>query len=251
VGGLVGMQLARQACLAVSRGTQLWGSSPCPWVSSAATRWVSQPAEGGGSRAEDDVQGAEDAQAPVHSSSSAQGEEMPEAMRRMVEAFNVRSPAAGRPEQQEAAAGAREQRQRQPFLSAAARRRAESDAAAADAAAAALAAASTPPTDAFQVVLRAVENCKPLMKLSQLKMGSRVAHVPIIISPAQQRSLALRWILEAARKRHKGAKLKTTSLADCLAAELLLAAQCKGAAREKRDALHKLALENRAMLMRV
>lgn len=89
------------------------------------------------------------------------------------------------------------------------------------------------------------------MKLTQLKMGSRLVYVPVIISPGQQRSLALRWILEAARKRHEGAKLKTTSLADCLASELLLAAQCKGAAREKRDALHKLALENRAMLMRV
>jgi len=101
------------------------------------------------------------------------------------------------------------------------------------------------------VVLRAVENCKPLMKLSQIKTGSKVSYVPIIITPAEQRSLALRWILEAARKRKQAAKLKTTSLADCLAAELMLAAQCRGAAREKRDALHKLALENRAMLMRV
>jgi len=133
---------------------------------------------------------------------------------------------------------ARQQRP-SPFRAAAQRQAASNEAAAAAAAEAAVAAA-TPPQDAIKVLMRAVENCMPLMKLMQIKKGSRIAHAPVVIRPSEQRSLATRWIMEAARKRKKAAKLKTITLADCLAAEVLLAAQGKGAAREKRDTLHKL-----------
>lgn len=39
-------------------------------------------------------------------------------------------------------------------------------------------------------------------------------------------------------------------MAECVAIELMLAARKKGAAREKRDALHTLAIENKANLLR-
>lgn len=92
----------------------------------------------------------------------------------------------------------------------------------------------------------------PLLKLMPIKKGSKIVQVPVVIRHNEQRSVALRWILEAARKRHEStsAKLKHVSLADCLAAELVQASQCKGAAREKRDAVHKVGMESRAHLAR-
>jgi small subunit ribosomal protein S7 len=55
--------------------------------------------------------------------------------------------------------------------------------------------------------------------------------------------LALHWLVKAADSRAKGS---SAGYAQCLALELLLAYQKKGAARQKRDDLHKLALQNRA-----
>ena len=64
-----------------------------------------------------------------------------------------------------------------------------------------------------------------------------------VVRPAEQRSLAVRWILAAAAKRKDKSKGR---MSECLALELLLAYQKKGDARQKRDDLHKLALENKA-----
>lgn len=61
----------------------------------------------------------------------------------------------------------------------------------------------------------------------------------------QGRSLALHWIVKAAEARKKASR---GSFAECLALELLMAYQKRGPARQKRDDLHKLALQNRANL---
>uniref|UniRef100_A0A7S0S0Z5 Small ribosomal subunit protein uS7 domain-containing protein n=1 Tax=Chlamydomonas leiostraca TaxID=1034604 RepID=A0A7S0S0Z5_9CHLO len=109
----------------------------------------------------------------------------------------------------------------------------------------------TPDRNALTLVLTAVENCKPLMKVMQHKQGTRVVYVPHTVAIAEQRSLAVRWILEAARKRQDSNPAgKRASMAECLAIELMLAARKKGSAREKRDALHTLAIENKANLLR-
>lgn len=96
--------------------------------------------------------------------------------------------------------------------------------------------------DVAQVILQAVENCKPLMKVQATKAGTKVVHVPRPIRPAQSTNFAVKWILQAAAKRQEGSKAKAH---ECLALELLLAYQKKGGARSKRDELHKLALDNR------
>lgn len=53
-----------------------------------------------------------------------------------------------------------------------------------------------------------------------------------------------RWIVNAAHQRKESSP--KTSMAECLALELLMAYRKEGAARQKRDDLHKLALENKA-----
>lgn len=97
--------------------------------------------------------------------------------------------------------------------------------------------------DAANVVMQAVENCKPLMKVQATKAGTKIVYVPRPILPHQSTNFAVKWILQAAEKRRAASKAK---LHECLALELLLAYQKKGSARAKRDELHKLALDNRA-----
>lgn len=53
-----------------------------------------------------------------------------------------------------------------------------------------------------------------------------------------------RWIINAANKRKQSSK--ATSMAECLALELLLAYRKEGSARAKRDEMHKTALENKS-----
>ncbi len=107
-----------------------------------------------------------------------------------------------------------------------------------------------------RLVLQAVENCKPQLKVKQFKTGNRVSVVPFMVHPNEQRSLAVRWILQAAKKRKEDAVAAASSdaippsLAECLATELLLAANKQGAARAKRDEMHRLAVENRNNMLR-
>ncbi|PNH08004.1 Ribosomal protein S7, mitochondrial [Tetrabaena socialis] len=133
-----------------------------------------------------------------------------------------------------------------PASSAAAAAAAASSSAAAAAAAAAEAAALSD-ADVVRMVVRAVENCKPLMKVQQSKSGTKVVYMPKPLSPDQSRNFSIKWILQAAAKRQEGARGGAT-MAECLALELLLAYQRKGAARTRRDEIHKLALDNRANL---
>jgi small subunit ribosomal protein S7 len=97
--------------------------------------------------------------------------------------------------------------------------------------------------DAVRITLQAIENVKPFLTVRSKKVAAKVVFVPGTLTPAQQQSLALRWLVQAAAARKASAK---ADFAECLALELLLAAQRKGAARQKRDDVHKLALQNRA-----
>ncbi len=102
------------------------------------------------------------------------------------------------------------------------------------------------------------------VQVIQSKAGQRVVYAPAPISPAQSTNFAVKWLLGAARKRQDSGRRSSTarfgsgletepgsgSLADCLATEVLLAAQRKGAARARRDEVHKIAMDSRANLGR-
>jgi small subunit ribosomal protein S7 len=85
--------------------------------------------------------------------------------------------------------------------------------------------------------------CPHAVQMNVIKSGQKVTNVPRIISADEQRSLSIRWSLEAARKRASASKDKR--IHECLAEELLAAYRQQGGARAKRDELHKLALENK------
>jgi small subunit ribosomal protein S7 len=100
--------------------------------------------------------------------------------------------------------------------------------------------------DVVRLVLAAVDNVTPHLDVRTVRGSTKTVFVPGVMPPNKGRSLALHWLVRAAAARAKGAG-RAASYSDCLAVELLLAYQ-KGGARQKRDDLHKLALQSRANL---
>jgi small subunit ribosomal protein S7 len=104
---------------------------------------------------------------------------------------------------------------------------------------------AAPTSDAVRVLLQAVDNITPHLDVRTIRTATKTTYVPGVMPSEKARSLALHWLIAAAEARKKGSK---ASFAECLALEVLLAYQKRGPARQKRDDLHKLALQNRANL---
>ena len=51
-----------------------------------------------------------------------------------------------------------------------------------------------PDRDVVRIMLKAVYNVAPLMKVQTIRAGTRVVHVPKVVMPGEQRSLAVRWV---------------------------------------------------------
>ena len=86
----------------------------------------------------------------------------------------------------------------------------------------------------------ALENVKPRVEVKSRRVGGATYQVPVEVRPARQVTLAMRWIIEAARKR------RAHSMGDKLADELLDAVESKGAAVKRREDMVKMAEANKA-----
>jgi small subunit ribosomal protein S7 len=87
---------------------------------------------------------------------------------------------------------------------------------------------------------KAVENAKPLLELKSRRVGGANYQVPVEVPPLRRSSLAMRWLVTAARAR--GEK----SMEERLGAEIMEAAQNRGGAVKKREDTHRMADANRA-----
>jgi len=94
--------------------------------------------------------------------------------------------------------------------------------------------------DHLAVFEEALENVRPSVEVKSRRVGGSTYQVPVEVRPVRRNALAMRWVVEAARKR--GEK----SMAARLSAELLDAAQNKGTAVKKREDVHKMADANKA-----
>ena len=92
----------------------------------------------------------------------------------------------------------------------------------------------------INVFNEAINNIKPTVEVRSRRVGGATYQVPIEVRPSRKQALAMRWIVEAARKRSE----KSMSLR--LAGELQDASQGKGAAVKKREDVHKMAEANKA-----
>lgn len=94
--------------------------------------------------------------------------------------------------------------------------------------------------DPVEVFLSATNNVRPVVEVKSRRVGGANYQVPVEVRPARRLALSMRWIREAARKR--GEK----SMDQRLAAELLEAAEGRGAAMKKREEVHRMAEANKA-----
>ena len=94
--------------------------------------------------------------------------------------------------------------------------------------------------DPIKIFNEAIANIRPNLEVRSRRVGGATYQVPQEVKSKRSQTLALRWLLEAARKR----KYKTMS--DKLLNELMDAAQNKGAAIKKREDTHKMAESNKA-----
>jgi len=93
------------------------------------------------------------------------------------------------------------------------------------------------PLEVFDTALRTVS---PAMEVRPRRVGGATYQVPMEVSVERRTTLAIRWVLDAARNR------SGRSFADKLASELIDAMNETGAAIRKRDEAHKMAEANRA-----
>ena len=93
---------------------------------------------------------------------------------------------------------------------------------------------------AMQVFEDAMRNLSPAVEVKPRRVGGATLQGPVEVNPYRQESLAMRWLIGAARER------PGKSMAEKLAAELLDASNTTGSAIKKREETHKAAEANRA-----
>ena len=87
---------------------------------------------------------------------------------------------------------------------------------------------------------KALQNVAPVLEVKSKRIGGATYQVPREISKNRSMALAMRWIIEASRKRgEKGMKLR-------LAGEVLDAVQSRGTAFKKKEDTHRMAEANKA-----
>ncbi|BDY13262.1 30S ribosomal protein S7 [Hydrogenimonas cancrithermarum] len=92
----------------------------------------------------------------------------------------------------------------------------------------------------IEVFDEAIENVKPLMEVKSRRVGGATYQVPIEVRPVRQQALAIRWIIDAARKRNE------RTMAARLANELIEASEKRGSAYKKKEDTYKMAEANKA-----
>jgi small subunit ribosomal protein S7 len=94
--------------------------------------------------------------------------------------------------------------------------------------------------DPVEVFEQALRNVTPMLEVKPRRVGGSTYQVPVEVGPERAISLAMRWLMTAARSRGGH------SMAEKLAAELLDAAGGQGAAIKKKEDAHRMAEANRA-----
>lgn len=100
--------------------------------------------------------------------------------------------------------------------------------------------ASKTGTDPDSILARAVDNVRPKLEVRSRRVGGAAYQVPVDVQPRRATTLAVRWIVSNARARNE------RTMADCLANEILDAANGVGVSIKKCQDLQKMAEANRA-----
>jgi len=92
----------------------------------------------------------------------------------------------------------------------------------------------------LEVFDKALETIQPMVEVKSRRVGGATYQVPVEVRPSRRQALAMRWLVDAARRR--GEK----TMVQRLAGEMLDAAEGKGSAVKKREDVHRMAEANKA-----
>jgi small subunit ribosomal protein S7 len=94
--------------------------------------------------------------------------------------------------------------------------------------------------ESMRVLEQAMERVRPIVEVKSRRVGGATYQVPVEVRSARRNSLAMRWLIDAARKRSE------KSMAYRLAGEIMDAAESKGSAVKKKEDTHRMAEANKA-----
>ena len=94
--------------------------------------------------------------------------------------------------------------------------------------------------DGIRAFHEALDNVKPAVEVRSRRVGGATYQVPVEVRTERRQALAIRWIIDAARKRGEH------TMEERLSNELLDAANNRGAAVKKREDTHRMAEANKA-----
>ena len=94
--------------------------------------------------------------------------------------------------------------------------------------------------DPLKIFNSAISNVKPNLEVRSRRVGGATYQVPVEVKASRGQALALRWLMDATRKR------KNKTMSEKLYYEILDASQNKGSAIKKREDTHKMAESNKA-----
>ena len=92
----------------------------------------------------------------------------------------------------------------------------------------------------FDLFEKAVENVKPLLEVRSRRVGGATYQVPVEVRAVRRQTLALRWLIDASRKRNE------RTMVERLANELFEAANERGSSFKKKEDVHRMAEANKA-----
>ena len=87
---------------------------------------------------------------------------------------------------------------------------------------------------------KAIENVKPLLEVRSRRVGGATYQVPVEVRAVRRQTLALRWLIDASRKRNE------RTMVERLANELFEAANERGSSFKKKEDVHRMAEANKA-----
>lgn len=95
-------------------------------------------------------------------------------------------------------------------------------------------------SESMVVLDKALDNVAPMVEVKSRRVGGATYQVPVEVRSSRRQTLAMRWIIDAARKRgEKSMQMK-------LAGELMDASEQRGSAVKKREDTHRMAEANKA-----
>ena len=93
---------------------------------------------------------------------------------------------------------------------------------------------------AVDLVQKALDNVAPAVEVKSRRVGGATYQVPVEVRSSRKMALAMRWLIDSARKRGEN------TMSRKLAAELVDASESRGGAIKKREETHRMAEANKA-----